>query len=204
MKVIASWDDGGVGDLRLAELMSKYNIPSIFYWPVHLEKSKNVGRVGKFLTLDQCKEIAKAHEVGSHTVTHNWLTKLNTQQARNEVFESRKFWQDETGQDVNSLCYPRGYTNTMTIILVKNAGYTNARTTGVGVLDGGDDPYRTPTTVHVGVDRTEYKGKTWEAFARQMLSQATENSIYHIMGHSWELDRENDWDALESLLKELT
>lgn len=203
MKVVASWDDGGVNDLKLAELMSKYNIPTIFYWPVMLGKSKNVGRVGEFLTLDQCKEISEMHEVGSHSLTHNWLTKLNTKQARNEIFESRKYWQDETGQEINSFCYPRGHTNDLTVILVKNAGYTNARTLATGNLREIKDPYRTSTTVQVGVDRVEYKGETWEVYSRKMLSQATEDSIYHIMGHSWEIERENDWDALESLLKEL-
>jgi peptidoglycan/xylan/chitin deacetylase (PgdA/CDA1 family) len=204
MKVISSWDDAGVGDLRLAELMENYNIPTVFNWPVNLEKSKNVGRVGKFLTLEQCKEIAKVHEVGSHTLTHQWLTKINTKQARNEIFESRKFWQDETGQEVKSLCYPRGYTNALVIILVKNAGYESARTTAVGNLGVIEDPFKTPTTVHIGIDRIEYKGQTWEVYARKMLSEATEDSVYHMMGHSWELDRENDWDALETLLKELT
>lgn len=34
MIVLASWDDGSIEDLRVAELMQKYNIPCIFYWSV--------------------------------------------------------------------------------------------------------------------------------------------------------------------------
>ena len=127
MKIITSWDDGAKQDLRLAELLIKYNLPAIFYWPVNLEKSKNMSRVKGWLTLDQCKEIASKFVVGAHTVTHQWLSKQTTQQARNEIFDSRKFWQDQTGQTVESFCYPRNKHNTIVRILVKNAGYKIGR-----------------------------------------------------------------------------
>lgn len=205
MKVIATWDDAAVWDLRIAELMKKYEIKTIFYWPVMLEKSKNVGRVGKFLSMDQCKKLAKDFEVGSHTVTHHFLTKINTKQARNEIFDSRKQWQDLTGQEINSFCYPRGYQNQIIKMLVKNAGYKDARVTTIGHLSPGDDPYKTPTTVHVGVDRVEYKNKCWEMYGREMLEEARkkEDAVFHIMGHSWEIERENDWKALEDFLKDV-
>lgn len=206
MKIIASWDDGCVLDLRMAELMAKYNIPTIFYWPYALDKSKNMNRCKTFLTMDQCKEIAKNFEIGSHTVNHHWLTKINTQQAQNEIFDSRKLWQDALGQEIKSFCYPRGYKNGIVKLLVKNAGYTSARTTVIGHLSPGPDAMEQPTTVHIGIDRIEYKNVSWEIFARQMLEQARENpeAIFHMMGHSWEIDLFGDWDNLENLLKELT
>lgn len=201
-KIKATWDDGCVHDLRVAELMRKYGINTVFYWPYHLEKSKNVGRVGKFLSMAQCKELGKEFPVGSHTVTHNHLTKITVKQARNEIFDSKKLWEDALGKPVTSLCYPRGYANTMIKILVKNAGYEDARSTAVGHLQPGEQ-YFQATTVHVGVDRVEYKGKCWEMFAREMLEKCTEDSTYHLFGHSWEIEAANDWDNLEGLLKEL-
>ncbi len=124
MKVIASWDDAAVWDIRIAELMKKYSIPTIFYWPVNLEKSINVSRVGKFLTRNQCEEIAKEFEIGSHTVTHSFLTKIPLQSANHEIKESRKNLQEWLNQPINSFCYPRGYANTIIRMIVKNCGYT--------------------------------------------------------------------------------
>lgn len=204
MKILTSWDDASHEDLKIAELLKKYNLPGIFYWPVNLEKSKNMKRVKKWLSLAECKEIAQSFEVGSHTITHQWLSELNTKQARNEIFDSRKFWQDQTGQEINTFCYPRNKQNTIVRMLVKNAGYTSARTTIVGHLDPGQDLFQTPTTVHVGVDRVEYKDKSWEIFAREMLEKADENSIYHLFGHGWEIEASNDWKHLETLFKELS
>ena len=205
MKVIATWDDAAIEDLKLAELMAKYEIPTIFYWPFNLEKSVNVKSIKKFLTQKQCLEIAKKFEIGSHTITHNYLTKIPLKAASPEISDSRKKWQDLTGQGINSLCYPRGYSNQLIRMIAKNAGYKNARTTVVGRLDEGTDPYQTPTTVHVGIDRVEYKGICWQMFANKMLEEARkkDDAIFHLFGHSWEIERENDWKDLESLLKEL-
>jgi peptidoglycan/xylan/chitin deacetylase (PgdA/CDA1 family) len=204
MKIIASWDDACFHDLRLAELMKKYNIPTTFYWPYNLEKCVNVGRVKKFLTMEQCVDLSKEFEIGSHTVTHHYLTKINLKQARNEIFESKKLWEDKLGKEVTKFCYPRGYSNSFIKILVKNAGYKEARSTKIGCLTVSEDPFETKTTVHVGVDRVEYKNRSWEIFAREMIKEATEDSIYHIMGHSWEIEEFSDWNNFEDLLKELT
>lgn len=205
MKIIASWDDGAYQDFRIAELMKKYNIPTIFYWPFNLNKSLNLSKVKKFLTMNDCLELSKNFEIGSHTVTHSHLTKLTQKQAENEIFNSRKLWQDKTGQEINSFCYPRGYYNNFIKILVKNAGYINARTTIVGFLSPGDDLYESKTTIHVGIDRKEYGDISWELFSKKMLNEAKikQDNIFHIMGHSWEIDLYNDWENLENLLKEL-
>lgn len=204
MKIISSWDDGSVHDIKLAELLIKYDIPATFYIPWDLEKSKNVSRVGKFLTKDQCKELGEKFTIGSHTVTHSHLTKIPLAAASTEILDSKKYWEDFLGKPVTSLCYPRGYSNVIIRQMVKNSGYTDARNTIIGQLSPGNDPYQTPTTVHIGIDRIEYRQVSWEIFARQMLKKADENSVYHMFGHSWEIEKYGDWDNLETLLKELT
>lgn len=209
MKIIFSWDDGCVHDKKAAELMKKYDIETIFYWPYNLEKCKNVSRVGKFLTMEECVELSKEFEVGSHTMTHEFLTKINQKQAEYEIFESRKLWQDKTGQKIKSFCYPRGYTNSFLKILVKNAGYTDARSTVIGRVTESPDPFFVETALHAGIDRIEYKidskNVSWEIYGRYILEKArqTENAIFHVFAHSWEIELFKDWENLESFIKEL-
>ncbi len=228
--MFASWDDGAAADVRIAELMAKFRVPAVFYWPYNLEKSLNVTRIGRFLTRQQCRELAKHFEVGSHTVSHPHLTKIPIEEARREIVDSRRKWQDFTGQEVNSFCYPRGYADEAIRSLVRDAGYSEARNVAVGVLDPPEDPYWTGNTVHVGIDRAEYarltppaKGRRflkwlglagrrpsdrvrWQDFAILMLQEARrrEAAVYRIFGHSWEIERDNSWSDLEWLLKELT
>ena len=115
-----------------------------------------------------------------------------------------ELWEDLLVRPVTSFCYPRGYTNALIKMLVKNAGYENARTTVVGHLKPGDDAFAQPTTLHVGIDRIEYKQICWEMFADKMIEQADENSTFHLFGHSWEIDTFGDWENLETLFKKLT
>ena len=205
MQILSSWDDGAIQDVRLAELLEKYKIPAIFYWPAALERSKNLSRVGKFLTINDCKQISKKFSIGSHGYYHQFLTKIdNPKVHRLEIFDSRKFWQDVTGQKINSFCYPRGYNNEKIRDLVKSAGYKNARGVKIGHTGKSPDPYWTHTSVHLGIDRAEYDGEKWQVFARKMYKLAKEkNEVFHMFGHSWEIDRFKLWNDLESFLKEI-
>lgn len=207
MRIIATWDDGAKQDLRLADLMAKYKIPTIFYWPCALKNSQNLTRVKQFLNLKECKGIAKHFTIGSHTYNHLHLKKetINEKQAKFEIFNSRKFWQDETGQSVDTFCYPRGRFSVEYKDMVKCAGYKSARGVMVGSLNDGKDPYYTQATVHVGIKREEYKNLTWIEYAVMMFKQAQEikNSTFHMFGHSWEIEANNEWENLESLLKDI-
>lgn len=204
MKIVFSVDDGAASDFKMADLLKKYEIPGIFYWPYNLEKSSNMSRVKKFLTMEQCVELSKEFEVGSHTISHQFLTKISLQAARNEIFDSKKLWEDKLGREITKFCYPRGYTNTIVKAMTKNAGYKEARTTIVGHLKPANDLFAQPTTLHVGIDRIEYNNKSWELFGKEMLEKANEDSLFHIFGHSWEIDLFNDWGNLEEFLKLIT
>ena len=207
MKIIASFDDGASLDLKLADLLKKYEIPAVFYIPWDLENLKNlknVKNISSFLTKPQCLELSKEFEIGSHTVTHNYLTRISIQMAQNEIFDSKKYWEDFLGRPVNKFCYPRGYSNPIVRMLVKNAGYQSARTTIIGHLRESSDPFQETTTLHVGIDRIEYKNISWELFADKMIAEATEDSIFHIFGHSWEIENFKDWENVENLFKKLT
>ncbi len=205
MKIITSWDDGAVQDIRLSELLLKHNIPAIFYWPCNLHKSINLNKVKKFITLSECKNIAKKFEIGSHGVTHALLTRITKEKVYEEINHSKKFWQDCTGQAIDSFCYPRGYANSEIKQMTIEAGYKNARLTKVGSITCLDDPFAITTTVHAGVSRKEYNGLSWQEYAIKMHQMAAnnENSVFYVFGHSWEIEINNAWDDLGTLFKEI-
>lgn len=204
MKIIASWDDGTIADLRMSELMAKYGIPTIFYWPSYIKQAKDLTFSSSWLKEKDCQEIASKFEIGSHSVSHKPMKKMQISQISYEINESRKNWQDITGQPINSFAFPQNSMNSLTKALVKGAGYTSARSLFTGFLDPGTDPYEIKCTVHIGIDKIEYKEKSWELFADEMISKSNEQSVFHIFGSSWDIDVFNDWENLENLLKILT
>lgn len=191
MQLITSWDDGSKHDLRMAELLKKYGFLGIFYIPSNCE-----------LVRKEIKQLADmGMEIGGHTISHPMDMKLLSKgEAFAEIKGNRSWLQEITDQAVLSFAYPRGRYNEETIECVKQAGFEDARTTKVFYLSG-DDPYQTHTTIHIHPSRPEYKGKSWFALAKEHLLKAREDDIFHLWGHSSEIEKFGMWEELEAFLK---
>jgi peptidoglycan/xylan/chitin deacetylase (PgdA/CDA1 family) len=85
--------------------------------------------------------IAAGHKIGSHTLTHPYLSKLPRAQAQEEITASRKKLQDLFGRPIDHFCYPYGDWNSEVRDLVAAAGYKTACTTDAGVNAGLDSPF---------------------------------------------------------------
>jgi peptidoglycan/xylan/chitin deacetylase (PgdA/CDA1 family) len=77
--------------------------------------------------------LAAGNAIGSHTLTHPFLTKIDGAKAREEIFASRKKLEDLFGVQVRHFCYPYGDWSPRVRELVREAGYETACTTGFGV-----------------------------------------------------------------------
>jgi peptidoglycan/xylan/chitin deacetylase (PgdA/CDA1 family) len=77
--------------------------------------------------------LARGHEIGSHTLTHPWLTRLPPAQAREEIAASKKKLEDCFGRAVEHFCYPYGDWNASVREWVAEAGYRTACTTEPGI-----------------------------------------------------------------------
>lgn len=206
MRIEFSFDDGHPSDVRAANLLSKYGFVGTFYWP---------GSNGSMpvMSPEEVKRfiVDAGHEVGGHTTTHpNDLKLLDDQTLAFEIgnnalavgffFNGRKL--------PARFCYPRGRHDERVRAAVAAAGFTEARTTIVGMtrnLSG--DPLRTPTSVHMA-ERAEYNGVGWPRYAREMFQRALAERddpevFFSLWGHSWELDRDGTWDEFEALLQHI-
>lgn len=192
-KVESSWDDGDLCDLMLVELLTRFGIPATFYLP---GTSK--------LPTATIREISERFEVGGHTMSHlPDLKKLSTSMVEQEIVEGNRWLEDITGKKVEKFCYPRGKYDLRAVDIVRNIGMKEARTVDVGHLTY-DDPHRKPTTVHVSYPRREYRGEDWLVYARRKLRLASkEGGIFHFWGHSWEVERLNDWQKVEIFFREV-
>ena len=86
VKVAQCWDDGVLNDLRLVELLRKYNAKATFNLnPALHEKSrrkvdgtykfKGIYDAGK-LSLDELTDVYEGFQVASHTMMNSWRTRL--------------------------------------------------------------------------------------------------------------------------------
>jgi peptidoglycan/xylan/chitin deacetylase (PgdA/CDA1 family) len=105
------------------------------------------------LSWDQIKEMSDyGIEIGSHTVTHPYLTSLTRDQLEYELGESKKEIEKHTGRSVRSIAYPAGVYDEEVVECVKECGYQFGLSYehGVGKLTK-DDPFSIPR-IHVETD----------------------------------------------------
>jgi peptidoglycan/xylan/chitin deacetylase (PgdA/CDA1 family) len=79
------------------------------------------------------KELVSAGiEIGSHSLTHPYLSKIPEASAKREIEDSKKLLEDKLGIEIKTFCYPYGDYNQKVRDMVAQAGYLMAFTTKHG------------------------------------------------------------------------
>ncbi len=194
IQIISSWDDGRIQDVRLIQLLRKYNIPAIFYIPVKIKE----------LDDNQIREIANdpLFEIGAHTMTHpREIQLLDRSEATKEIQDSKIELQRITGKPVTKFCYPRGRFSIETKDIVREAGFEIGRTVKGLNIKFTDDPFETNPTIHVHAEHQIYGTHTWFEVAKEKFDKVlAEGGRFEIWGHSWEIDKYNQWEFFEDFL----
>jgi peptidoglycan-N-acetylglucosamine deacetylase len=196
MKIFTSWDDGRIKDLKLFNLLKKYPIKDakhIFF----------ISNNGCELSPSDIKTISESFEVGGHTVTHPTDLKLLSSLDLLDEIEGNKFWLENIiHRPIEWFCYPKGHYNDRVIEVVKRAGFKFARTVVLGYTDFNTDVFRIHTTVQAYPGKEAYQGKHWVEYAKEKFLEAKlKDGYFHLWGHSWELDKFQQWDGVENLLQ---
>ncbi|HEY5910451.1 MAG TPA: polysaccharide deacetylase family protein [Verrucomicrobiae bacterium] len=84
--------------------------------------------------------LAAGQEIGSHTLTHPFLTQLPPAKAREEISASKKRLEDLFGRAIEHFCYPYGDWNAAVRDEAAAAGYKTACTVEAGVNTATDSP----------------------------------------------------------------
>ena len=216
--VTTSWDDGDPRDLRIADLLQECGISGTFYVPITGYQGRPTNRPEDLRNLAE-----RGFEIGGHTYTHRSLTALPGCEFTRELVDSRKLLEDWIGRRVSMFCYPNGHYNPQTIQAVQASGYFGARTTRMLRTDPGVNRFEIPTTVQayphppMAYFKNSVKGHNvtsllkysleitystdWVQFSKTMFEHVLrEGGVWHLYGHSWEIEELGLWNALKDVL----
>lgn len=216
--VTTSWDDGHPCDLRLAELLRAYDVPATFYVPVYNDERAR-------MSPRQVREIARDFDVGGHSLHHVDLRRIPLAEAGKEIVEGKKVLEDMVGRELRCFCYPWGSFNDHIANIVRGAGFLGARTTKSLTRRMGE-PFAMTATANatnwwfapyvrhslaardlkffIFMLRNNLLCRGWHRLATETLDFVVRNGgIWHLWGHSWEIDQNNDWGVLEELFREI-
>jgi peptidoglycan/xylan/chitin deacetylase (PgdA/CDA1 family) len=139
--ITITFDDGFVSNLTEAvPLMKKVGVQAINYlvadrlgqtsdW-----EAREGGEADPLMDESQVREwLSAGHQIGAHTCTHPRLSFLSRDQAKEEIFASKKKLEDRFGLPMDHFAYPYGDYNQTTIELVREVGFKTAVTMHRGV-----------------------------------------------------------------------
>lgn len=212
--VTTSWDDGDPLDAKLADVLAEYGIKGTFYYAPRNRERKVMGA-------SELRRIAERFEIGGHSLTHPDLRPLSDAKLKEEVSGGKQELEAILGAPVRTFCYPKGKYNARVRRAVMDAGFDAARTTRSFLFDI-KDPFRMPTTLwardlprfmwfpHCGRSLSGRGFKTllgkgllkpWWELARALFDDALEHGgIWHLWGHSWELEERGLWNEFRQIL----
>ncbi|HIZ63458.1 MAG TPA: polysaccharide deacetylase family protein [Firmicutes bacterium] len=184
--VTFSYDDGQIFDTRLAEMFDKYGVKCTFNL-----NSDNLGKRG-YVDASFVRELSARHEIACHTLTHPHLENLPLLQVTQEIYEDKCALEDITGKPVCGMAYPFGTYNEGVKRVLRSVEILYSRTTGINPkFTFPQDDYEWHPNCH---------HRNAAEKAEQFLGIAGEMSLMYIWGHSFEFDREKNWEFFEHLL----
>ena len=210
--VVTSWDDATKLDLKICELLEKYDLKGTFFvvnnW------------IGKEISRDQLRHISDEHEIGAHTLDHTVLTHVSEDAARKQIFDSKKLLEQELRKPVTSFAYPKGYYNKSHVRMVRDAKYICARTTNPFCTSHTGNPYEINVTLWAyphairdlkgifrlaGISKKYFfnplKIKRWSELGKEVFDIVlSAGGVFHLFGHAWQVDQIAGWQKLEDLL----
>ena len=216
--VTTSWDDGNRSDLKVAECLRSRGVQGTFYYPITPYRGPN-------LTHQELRSISsEGFEIGAHGFSHKLLWKLPAEELSREVGPCKPALEDILGKEIRMFCYPqgRGYDSNV-IRVLQEAGYCGARTVRMLATRLEFNPFEMPTTVQVFphpksvyLKNIAKAGKVeglqnylasrgsldnWLDLSKALFDSVLQNGgIWHVYGHSDEINDLGLWEDLERLL----
>lgn len=201
MRIVQSWDDGVVDDVRLTELLRRYQATATFNLNPGLHQAqrsfswrygdKDIWRLGR----DELTDVYAGFEIANHSLTHPYLPDLAPMDLTREVRDSRLILQDWFQQPVRGFCYPFGGFNAAVKEVIHNAGHSYART--VAEID----PVFPPADpLEFGANCRFADPEFWIRYERAKAI----NGVFFFWGHSYELISEAMWVDLEDKISRIS
>jgi hypothetical protein len=212
-----SVDDGHPLDLRIADRLAKHGLRASFYLPIRNAEGPPV------LTAAQARELSRYFEIGSHTLDHRYLTRVDDNEAWRQISEGKAELEQRLGQAVSGFCYPGGQFHARHVQMVRRAGFAYARTIKNLYSDAGEQRFTIPTSLQFYphkrsvlirnfISQGDYK-RRWPAFQaiiaednwlmrlyRLFDHMEQHGKVFHLWCHALDIERLQLWKDLDYFL----
>ena len=191
---LISFDDGYHSlFVHAAPLLKKYGFAATLYLTAAITGQNNFDAMqgvdpvtipagDRPLSWQEVKEMAaNGWSVQSHSVSHADHSRLSSDQMLQELNESKRIIEQQTGQPVHHYAFPFGKYNAAALKMVKEAGYKSAATVHSGLCSATGDPYRLPRLeLNINDTMTGFINKIEKGFVspKQKIRSSIRNILF--------------------------
>lgn len=209
--VTLSYDDGSKDDIRFLETINKYKLKSTFNivggW---IDKEDRLSK--KFI---EENIIGKGHEIANHGFNHRALDSVRAVEGIQDTLNSRLSLEREfdviirgmafADRSINRFLKPdiykkvKNYLKEIDIAYARSAGDDNDK------FELPEDWYCwMPTAHHNNPQIMEYIDKFVNIDVSQLYVANRSPKLFYLWGHSFEFERNKNWDLLEEICEKIS
>ncbi|MBQ9132329.1 MAG: polysaccharide deacetylase family protein [Clostridia bacterium] len=209
--VTLSYDDGSRDDVRLLETINRYGLKCTF--------NLMGGKVEKESSLSKefIKEqiLGKGHEIANHGYDHRAQNRIRPIEGIRDIVDCRIALENAFGGIVRGMAFPdcsinrftepdtykrvKAYLQELDIAYVRSAGGDNDK------FNLPEDWYNwMPTAHHDNPLLMEYIDRFVDLDPSKLYCAARTPKLFYLWGHSFEFERNNNWDRLEEICQRLS
>ena len=197
---VISYDDGVLQDVRFVALMNQYGLKGTFNLNSGLMETEFAwthpnGMTVKRLPTTVVAELYQNHEVASHTLTHPYLSSLTAEEVMEEMARDKENLERVTGKPVLGFAGPFHHWGQEIMECAKRCGFEYARNAEERYN------YTPPEEYHAWESGSYHIMPGFRDFVEGFFHTEEELALCQIVGHTYDLDGENMWEYMESVLK---
>lgn len=209
--VTFSYDDGFSQDRRLAELFTQYGIKSTFNF-----NCKELRPT--YFTNEEIQELflSKGHEIAVHGAYHRASGNVRAIEGIRDMLDCRLELEERCGTIIRGMAYPDTGINQMSPFIsydkIKNylidLGIAYARTIGIANVN-----FTLPEDFYAWMPTAHHDDPKIMEYIDEFLKIDTSTKKYHalripqllfIWGHSYEFDKNDNWEHIEQICQKLS
>lgn len=209
--VTFSYDDGVSQDKRLAALFDKYGMKATFNFNCECMS-------GKRYTNEEIKEIflSKGHEIAVHGANHRANGNLRPIEGIRDVLDCRLELEERCGQIIRGMAYPDSgitlFGNFGSYEMVKQY-LTELDIAYSRTLGGDNNSFMLPEDFHAWMPSAHHDNPKILEYVHEFIALDVSEipnparrvpRLLYIWGHSYEFDRNDNWEHIEEICKKLS
>lgn len=194
-----SYDDGKITDKRLISIFNEYGLKGTFNLNGGLIDAPFNEYYQERIPLEEYKTVYEGHEVACHTFTHPTIARCPKEQIALQVLEDRKCLESVMGKTIRGMAYPNGSFDDKVVDVFKSCGIVHARTVNSTFSFALPFDYLrwNPTCHHANERLPELCDEFINLHKTQYMY------MFYVWGHSYEFERDNNWEIIENFARKI-